>query len=198
MEIVWLRDPTSIPALHTKSLARLTDSLFGTVFNILLGVGSFGCSIFIPLHLLLSSFYDIVYCSFPFITWFVHQTIFLQFMFTFFLRSLSLASFLSFGDLVRQKIMSFGGSSTTVHSFFRLAVLLSPSTPSFSKPFWWIISSPRIGPFYLQNIHSICILQPTAIRHHHHQSQTLSPELVKLYCLRFVINKSYFIMMALW
>jgi len=127
MEIVWLRDPTSIPALRTKSLARLTDSLFGTVFNILLGVGSFGCSIFIPLHLLLSSFYDIVHlCSFPFITWFVHQTNFLQFMFTFFLCSLSLASFLSFGNLVRQKIMSFGGSSTTVHSFFVLQSYFLP------------------------------------------------------------------------
>jgi len=55
MEIVWLRDPTSIPALHTKPahFRRLMDSLFGTVFNLLLGVGSFGCSIFIPLRLLL-------------------------------------------------------------------------------------------------------------------------------------------------
>jgi len=62
MEIVWLRDPNSITALHYQSFAnflRLMDSLFGTV-HFLLRVGSFSCSIFIPLRILSLSLYSMM------------------------------------------------------------------------------------------------------------------------------------------
>jgi len=53
-------------------------------------------------------------------------------------------------------------------------------------------SSPLIELYYLKNIHSICILQTTAIRHHHrhhnHQSQTPRLDWSSLLCLHFVIT----------
>jgi len=55
---------------------------------------------------------------------------------------------------------------------------------------WWIIRLPGTE-LYLKNIHSICILQTTAIRHHprhHHQSQTPRLDWSNLLCLRFVIT----------
>ena len=54
MEIVWLRDPNSITALHYQKFCQLF-SIDGFpiwyCIHFLLRVGSFGCSIFIPLRI---------------------------------------------------------------------------------------------------------------------------------------------------
>ena len=162
MEIVWLRDPNSITALHTKLLPtffdsnRLMDSLFGTV-HFLLWVGSFGCSIFIPLRLLSSPLYSMM-CILVFASLYYLVCSSNNFTFLFFgissahVRSrfcfllFPLFPFFQVHCLLWQrcpsKIISFGGLSTTVRSFLYLAVLFFMH-PIFLSPFsiqnWWII-----------------------------------------------------------
>lgn len=73
MEIVWLRDPNSITALHTKTFAnflRMMDSLFGTVF-----IFCYGLDLLVVVSLFLSAFSPFFFilrcvylCSFLFIT----------------------------------------------------------------------------------------------------------------------------------
>ena len=89
------------------------------------------------------------------------------------------------------QIIFFGGLSTTVRSFCILQFYFL-STPSFPylRNFSKLVDnlSPGIE-LYFKNIHSICILQTTAIRHHHrhryHQSQTPRLDWSSLLRLRF-------------
>jgi len=133
MEIVWLRDPTSI----TKSLAhfrRLMDSPFGTVFNLLLGVGSFGCSIFIPLRLLFLSM--ILYTCVRFsLLQSVRQTSLL------FCSSIHVHLFFPSKNNFLWWVINV---STTVHSFFVLHFYflyphLSSCFRELFRQIWWII-----------------------------------------------------------
>jgi len=120
MEIVWLRDPTSIPALHTKALAHFRQ--FGSVFNLLLGLDLL---VVVSLFLSAFSFFNstLVFAS-------LYYSLFVKQVYAFVLRFMFTFSF-------RQKIIPFGGSSTTVHSFsvLQFSFLFPPVFKNLSVKF---------------------------------------------------------------
>lgn len=168
--------------------------------HFLLRVGSFSCVIFIPLHLLFRSFFlffllCVWLCSLSLLpSLFVKQIYSFVFLRFFYLRPLSFASLPSFGNVVRENIISLGGSSvTTVRSFFRLAILFLPSlsAPCFQKtsPSYLVDNSSPYRTHSISKISITYVLYTTAIRHHQSQKKPRL-DLSSLSRLRFtIINK---------
>jgi len=147
MEIEWLRDPNSITAHYITKLSpnflRLMDSLFGTVF-----IFCYGLDLLVVVSLFLSEFSPFLFilcCVYLFASLlpslFVKQILLFLFFFGYvraFFSSFLFRSFhcLALATFVCQKIIPFGGLSTTVRSFCILQFLFfyPLHLPPFEKP----------------------------------------------------------------
>ena len=192
MEIVWLRDPNSITELHTEPFQLSSIDGFGTVF-----IFCYRLDLLVVVSLFLSAFslfYDVYTCVrlslLP--SLFVKQIYFfvLRFMFALFFLFVSFR-FLHCLALATLSLKNNFLWWVVNHCplFLYLAVLFSIHSIFLLSKFSKLVdnSSPRIE-LYLKNIHSICILQTTAIRHR--QSQTPRLDWSSLSRLRFVITFS--------
>jgi len=151
--------------------------------HFLLRVGSFGCSIFIPLRLLSFPLYSMI-CILVFVSLYYLVCSSNKFTFVLFRFMFALFLFLSFRSLLCLVLATLSVKNNFLwwvvnHRplFLYLGVLFSIHSISLLSKTSKLVdnSSPLIELYYLKNIHSICILQTTAIRHHHHlhyQSQT--------------------------
>lgn len=169
---------------NSCQLSSIDGFLIWYCVHFLLRVGSFGCSIFIPLRLLSFPLYSMI-CILVFVS--LYYLVCSSNKFTFCSFSVHVCTFLfvSFRSLLCLVLATLSVKNNFLwwvvnHCplFLYLGVLFSIHSISLLSKISKLVdnSSPRIE-LYLKNIHSICILQTTAIRHHY-QSQT--PRLDKL------------------